>query len=191
MAAVVATELNARLIDQLKSVHALKAGALRMFDPMLAAVAAERSAPRMRDVGDLLERMHRVFSAHRQETAAHVEVLEGRLRALDREPSRGRVAGMSVGATARARIGAVGGQNHGANARDAFVFEHLEIACLALLEELALRSDDAQTAAAAHDCRVQDELMAATINRNWTNVLTLMLASQGLPTARPDSGDGG
>jgi len=186
----VAPELREKLIDQLLSLHALKAGALRMFDPMLAAVDREQRSPRMADVSDLLRRMHGVFSAHREETAAHVKALESRLRSLDRQTSRGRVLGMSAGAGARARIGAIGGQNHGANARDAFIFEHLEIASLALLEQLALRAGDEETAAAARDCLGQDEAMAATINRNWPNVLTLTLASKGLPTARPDVGEG-
>nr|MBA3328770.1 DUF892 family protein [Solirubrobacterales bacterium] len=103
-------------------------------------------------------------------------------------PARGRVTGMSVGARARARLGALGGQNHGANARDAFVFEHLEIANLHLLEQIAERVDDRETAQLARACRADDEEMAATINRNWTNVLSLTLASRGLPTFRAQDG---
>jgi hypothetical protein len=79
------------------------------------------------------------------------------------------------------------GQNHGANARDAFVFEHLEIALLALLEQLADPTGDTATADAARLCKAQDETMAATINGNWTDVLSLTLASAGLPTVRADA----
>ena len=35
------------------------------------------------------------------------------------------------------------------------------------------------------EIREEDEAMAATINRNWTNVLSLTLATRGLPTRRP------
>lgn len=179
--------LREQLVQQLQTAHALKTGALRMFDPMLTAVAAERDGARMAEVTDLLGRMHGVFSAHRAQTADHAGQLAARLAALDARPARGRLAGMSVGATARARLGAVGGQNHGANARDAFVFEHLEIATLHLLEQLAERTGDAETARVASACRAEDEEQAATINRNWANVLSLTLASAGLPTLRPSA----
>jgi ferritin-like metal-binding protein YciE len=177
--------LSPQVVRHLQGAHALKAGALRMFDPMLAAVAAERDGSGLPDVTDLLARMHGVFSGHREVTAQHASALSARLRELGAPVARGRVAGMSAGASARARLGALGGQNHGANARDAFVFEHLEIATLHLLEQIAERAGDATTARLARDCRAQDEDMAATINRNWTNVLSLTLASRGLPTLRP------
>lgn len=179
-------EFRVKLIDQLRSIHALKRGALRMFDPMLTAVAAERDGGEMGEVSDLLAKMHRAFSAHRDQTAGHVSMLESRLRALGSTPARRRVWGVSTGAAARARLGAIGGQNHGANARDAFVFEHLEIALLALLEQLAIRCGDETTAEAARECKAHDEAMAVTIDGNWSNVLSLTLASQGLPTARTD-----
>ena len=180
-------QLHETLVDQLRSIHALKRGALRMFDPMLAAVAAERDGDHMTEVAGLLAKMHRAFSAHREQTAEHVLILDARLLALGSSPARGRILGMSAGAAARARLGAIGGQNHGANARDAFVFEHLEIALLALLEQLAERTGDAATADAARQCKAQDETMATTIDGNWTNVLSLTLASKGLPTARTDA----
>jgi hypothetical protein len=88
------------------------------------------------------------------------------------------------GRIARARLAALGAQNYGANARDAFVHEHLEIATLHLLEQLADRAGDAETARAARKSRAQDEEMAQTINRNWTGVLSLKLASSALPTGR-------
>lgn len=157
-----------------------------MFDPMLAAVAAARDDEGMSEVADLLGRMHGVFSRHREETANHAGKLAARLAALGAGPGRGRVAAMSAGAAGRARLGAIGGQNYGANARDAFVFEHVEIANLHLLAQLARRAGDDETAEVADACRAEDENQAATINRNWTNVLSLTLASRGLPTLRPE-----
>jgi ferritin-like metal-binding protein YciE len=82
-------------------------------------------------------------------------------------------------------VGALGGQNHGANARDAFIFEHLEIALLELLERLATRAGDPETAAVAHACLLDDQAMAAKITRNWDNVLSLTLASKQIAFERP------
>lgn len=48
---------------------------------------------------------------------------------------------------------------------------------------LGMSAGDGATAAAARECRAQDESMAATIDGNWTNVLTLALAAKGLLTA--------
>ena len=174
------------VIDQLRTLHALKASALRMFDPMLAAVEAERSNPEMEQVHDLLDNMLSAFGDHRAHTARHVAELEARLAALQTRPlGRLRRGAMGAGCALRARLGAIGGQNHGANARDAFVFEHLEIALLELLQRAATRAGDAETARLAAACLSDDEEMAATITRNWENVLSLSLASRKIPFERP------
>ncbi len=169
--------LRADLIKRLRSTHALKGAALAMFDPMLRRVASERDSPETSaEVAELLTRMHSAFSGHRDETAGHAARLEQRMRQLGGRTARLRIACLSSGARAWVALSGLGGQNHGANARNAFVFEHLEIASLNLLRELALRADDDRTAQLADSCRAADEEMAATINRNWTNVLTLTLA---------------
>lgn len=177
--------LRSQLVAQLRAAHALKAGALRMFDPMLAAVSRDRRAATMPEVDDLLEKMLSRFSSHREETADHAGQLAARLTALGASPSRRRMAAAAAGAVGRARLGVIGGQNYGANARDAFVYEHLEIATLRLLEQFAERAGDPETARMASACRRQDEAMVETINGNWANVASLMLASRGLPTRRP------
>lgn len=177
---------RALVVDQLRAIHTLKAAALRMFDPMLAAVEAERKNPKMEQVHDLLGNMLNAFGGHRAETADHVRRLEGRLAELESGPLGAiKRRGMGAGAAIRARLGAIGGQNHGANARDAFVFEHLEIALLELLARAATRAGDDETAALAHACLVDDQEMAAKITRNWENVLSLGLASKEIAFERP------
>ncbi len=83
---------------------------------------------------------------------------------------------LSAGAKTWVKASGLGSTNHGANARNAFVFEHFEIATFPLLGELAKRSDDAETEQAAAKCLAEDREMAATIDHNWENVLTLTLA---------------
>ncbi len=171
-------DLGVATVARLRSIHAVKAGALAMFDSMLAEVAAQRDDQGTpAEVAELLGRMFRAFSGHRTETARHVQLLEARLIDLGRAPAARRAGSFAWGARAWAAAGRIGGQNHGANARNAFVFEHYEIAALKLLEQLAERGGDGSTLALVRDCLADDEEMAATIGRNWTNVLTLTLAS--------------
>ena len=186
-----ASALRPKLVEQLQALHAIKSAGLRMFGVMLPAVRRQRDAGSLPEVQDLLERMSNAFGRHEQETREHEQRLRERLAALGAAPSRRRELGLGVVALARGHLGAIGGQNHGANARDAFVFEHLEIACWELLEQLAVRAGDEPTAALARECLAQDDEMAALIRRNFPNVLSLMLASEGLPPMRPPEDAGG
>ncbi len=187
--------VRTKLIEQLQTVHALKSGALRMFGPMLAEVRKEKDRETLPEVLDLLENMTNAFGGHEETTRSHERRLRSRLRTLGASASRPREIGLGLVATLRGQLGRVGGQNHGAAARDAFVFEHLEIVSWELLEHLAERAGDQETADLARDCRADDDEMAALIRRNFPNVLSLMLAADGLPTLREsyesDSGEGG
>ncbi len=170
-------DLDEQIVAQLRSIHAVKAGALAMFAPMLTEVATERDdRSTAAEIAGLLGRMHRAFSAHRGETAQHVQSLAARLTELGGAPAGRRAGSLALGARAWVAANGIGGQNHGANARNAFVFEHYEIASLKLLEQLAERNDDGPTLTIVSGILADDEEMAATISRNWTNVLTLTLA---------------
>lgn len=177
--------LRPQLVKQLQTLHATKSAALRMFGVMLAAVRKQRDEHALPEVQDLLERMLKAFGAHEGETLDHRRRLLARLEELGAAPSKPREFGLGAAALLRAHLGGLRGQNHGANARDAFVFEHLEIASWELLEQLAERTGDTETVELARSCRADDDEMAATIRSNFTNVLTLTLASEGLPTLRP------
>ena len=128
------------------------------------------------------------FGGHEATTREHERRVRARLRALDAGPSRPRELGLGVAGVLRAYVGRIGGQNPGATARDAFVFEHLEIASWEMLEHLAERVGDAETAELARECRAEDDEMAALVRRNFPNVLSLMLASEGLLTLRESEG---
>lgn len=177
--------LRGEIVKRLRALHALKAGALRMFDPMLASVSKARDNQGLAEVEDLLGRMHGNFSRHREVTADHAGKLAVRLEELGAAPSRAKAGAVGAGSAARAYLGAIGGMDFGASARDAFVFEHLEISLAHLLEQLAARAGDEVTAPLARSIRAEDEDMAAVINRNWSNVLSLTLATSGLPVNRP------
>ncbi len=173
--------LRPMVVEQLQHAHALQVGALAMFDGMLEAVRREQTLP---EVSDLLDRMLEAFEAHRLETERHEREVRARLAALGGRPARGKELGMRLAARVRVLTGRIGGQNHGANARDAYVFEHLEIATYHLLEKVAERAGDEETAQMARDHRGDNCEMGHRIRRNWENVLSLLLASHGLPVAR-------
>lgn len=105
--------------------------------------------------------MTSAFGGHEAATREHQRRLKRRLRALGAGPSKPREVGLRVAAILRARLGQIAGQNHGSNARDAFVFEHLEIASWELLDHLAERVVDTETAALARECRGDDDEMAS------------------------------
>jgi len=173
------------LVGRLRTLHAIKAGALRMVDPMLEALTSARDGGAHPEVEDLLGRMHSNFNGHREATARHVDRLGARIAELGGQPADAQRQAIGLGGALRARVAAVGGMNFGSAATEAFVFEHLEIAQAQLAEHLAERTEDERTATALREVRADDEEMAATIGRNWTNVLSLSLATKGLPVLRP------
>src|SRR5262249_40881406 len=64
--------------------------------------------------------------------------------------------------------------------RDAYITEHVEIAAYALLEELAKRAGDLETARVARFIRDDEEEMARWIAARWDRFIDLSLAETGL-----------
>ena len=105
-----ATEQQRLVVQQLRTIHTMKGAALRMFDPMLAAVEGEQKNPAMTQVVDLLGNMLGAFGEHRTQTAAHERALLLRLQQLDGRP-------LARLARRGAAAGAFGSADGGAAAR--------------------------------------------------------------------------
>lgn len=74
------------------------------------------------------------------------------------------------------------------NARDVFVTEHLEIAAYELLERLALRAGDAETARVARQNAAEEAAMASFVAANWDRVIDEVLEEEGWSAQVPERG---
>jgi ferritin-like metal-binding protein YciE len=77
-------------------------------------------------------------------------------------------------------VDAVRAEKTARNARDAYATEHLEIAAYQLLERVAQRAGDEETAEVARLNRKEEEAMVKTIDGNWDKFVGLALDEAGV-----------
>lgn len=121
---------------------------------------------------------------HEKETERHISSLEERLEAHGRKA--GGVAKeipAMLGSLVKGLQDTVRSDKPGKNARDGFVTEHLEIAAYELLERLADRAGDKETAQVAARNKRDEERMAQKIASNWDKFLDLTLEEAGIEAA--------
>lgn len=169
--------LHAKLVDYVENVHALEQNVLLQLDSLiLNATDAELAG---------------MFREHREETRRQSERLADRRRALGGPVLS--AAGKDLAAVAGAQIKGLSDvlrpDRAIRGARDAFVTEHLEIAAYEILERLAERAGDTETARVARENRAEEEAMAQRITETWDRFLDLTLAEDGIPT-RADTARG-
>jgi ferritin-like metal-binding protein YciE len=160
--------LRSKLVEYVQNVHAMEQNVLLMLDSMILTT---------RD-----QEILRMLRRHKEETRRQEQRLRERRKAL------GGLGVASVGkdlsAIATAQIKGVTdllrADKPVQNARDAFVTEHLEIAAYELLERLAVRAGDEETAAVARENRAEEQAMAKRISENWDRFLDLALEEQGI-----------
>jgi ferritin-like metal-binding protein YciE len=68
----------------------------------------------------------------------------------------------------------------GRNARDGYTTEHMEIAAYQLLERIAGRAGDEETAAAARENLADEEAMAKKLDSHWDKFVELSLRESGI-----------
>jgi ferritin-like metal-binding protein YciE len=164
-----ATDLREKLIDYLQDSHAMEQNVLRMLDSMIATTNDQETLARLKQ--------------HRGETERHEQLLLDRLQALGSGPSTVAEATAVLGAMLKGVGDQVRHDKPGKNARDAYVTEHFEIAAYELLERLANRAGDLETAQVARTIRLDEVAMAQWITERWDKFVDLTLAEAGLMAA--------
>jgi ferritin-like metal-binding protein YciE len=117
---------------------------------------------------------------HKVETEEHSQRLRRRLDAHGASPSLVREAAGILGALAKLPVDMVRGEKAGRNARDGYATEHLEIAAYQLLERIANRAGDEETAEVARLNRAEEEAMARKLDETWDLVAEMSLREEGV-----------
>jgi ferritin-like metal-binding protein YciE len=155
-------KLQQKLIDYIQDAHAMEQSVSMMLDSMITTT----------DDAEITEMLRH----HKEETERQEQRLAERLDALGAGTSARKQAQTIATALMKGAADQVRGDQAGKNARDGFTTEHMEIATYQLLERLADRAGDPETAEVARQNRVEEEEMARKIDSNWERFLELTLA---------------
>lgn len=158
------SQLQDKLVSHLQGAHAMEQNSKRMLDSMISTTE---------DVETRQELEH-----HREETERHEQLLADRLNALGSKPSAAKDVAAIGGALFKGLTDQVRADKPGKNARDGYVVEHFEIASYELLERLAERAGDEQTADVARRNRKDEEAMAKKIEKNWDRFVDLSVRDE-------------
>lgn len=160
-------DIEGQLVKYIDEAYAMEQNVLRMLDGMIRTTDDP-------GVIDTLEH-------HKQETEQQAERLEQRLEAHGASPSTMKEAGGILGALMKGVVDMARGGKAGRNARDGFATEHFEIASYELLERVARRAGDEETADVARRNRSEEEAMAGRIAEKWDLFAELSLKEEGVP----------
>jgi ferritin-like metal-binding protein YciE len=155
-------KLNQKLIDYIEDAHALEQNVSQMLSSMISTTDDPE--------------IEQMLKHHKEETERQEARLRERLDALGAGTSTRKQAQTVAAALVKGAADVVRGDQAGKNARDAYTTEHMEIAAYQLLERLAEKAGDAETAEVARQNRAEEEAIAQKIDANWDRFLDLTLA---------------
>jgi ferritin-like metal-binding protein YciE len=155
-------KLQQKLIDYIEDAHAME----QNVSTMLTSMISTTDDP---EIKEMLEH-------HKEETERQEARLRERLDALGAGTSTRKQAQTVAAALVKGATDVARGDQAGKNARDGYTTEHMEIAAYQLLERLAEKAGDTETAEVARQNRAEEEAMAQKLDANWDRFLELTLA---------------
>lgn len=158
-------QVTKQLMKRIDEGIAMEQNVLRMLDSMIKTTHDA-------EISGALEQ-------HKQTTRRHIERLEQRLKMHGASPSRAKQASGIVGGRLKSVVDLARRDKAGRNARDGFVTEQLEVASYELLERVARKADDEETAEVARENRTEDEAMAKRLADKWDRFAELSLQGNG------------
>jgi ferritin-like metal-binding protein YciE len=157
-------KLREKLVEYVEDAHAMEQSVLRSLDSMISTTNDPEIVEMLRH--------------HKEESERHERLLKERLDdALGAGTSTRKEAQTVAGALLNDQART---DKPGKNARDGYVTEHMKIAAYQLLERLAVRAGDQETAEVARRNRADEEAMAQKIDANWDRFLDLTLVEAGI-----------
>ena len=159
-------KLQQKLIDYIEDAHAME----QNVSTMLTSMISTTDDP---EIKEMLEH-------HKEETERQEARLRERLDALGAGTSTRKQAQTVAAALVKGATDVARGDQAGKNARDGYTTEHMEIAAYQLLERLAERAGDTETAEVARQNRADEEAIVQKIDSNWDKFLDLTLAEAGI-----------
>jgi ferritin-like metal-binding protein YciE len=159
-------KLQEKLVEYIEDAHAMEQSVSRSLDSMISTTDDP-------EIADMLRH-------HKEETEEHERRLRERLDALGAGTSTRKETQTVAGALLKGIGDMARTDKPGKNARDGYVTEHMEIAAYQLLERLAIRASDQETAEVARRNCADDEAMAQKIDANWDKFVDLTLAEAGI-----------
>ena len=160
------------LVSYIEDAHAME----QMSNTALAALI--RSAPDLPEFQDPL-------THHKEETEQHLQRLESRLKAHGKSPSKVKDATGVLNAGIVGVLDTLRSDNAGRLARDGYTVEQLEIASYKMLERVASRCGDEETAEVARQNRADEEAMARKLDESWDLIVDVALREEGIQAAPP------
>jgi ferritin-like metal-binding protein YciE len=162
----VSQQLEQQLVKHIGEAHAMEQNVIRMLDSMIATTEDPEIVEALR--------------LHRVESEEHRDRMARRLDAHGASPSVVKDVGGIMGALMKGVVDLARGEKAGRNARDGYATEHMEIASYQLLERVARRAGDEETAQAAAQNRADEERMAKLIEDRWDRFAELSLEEAGV-----------
>ncbi len=159
-------DVDSKLNSYLRDAHAME----RNVEQMLVSMIATTDDPEIKEV----------LQRHKNETKTQIERLEARLEARGQDSSTFKDAGAIMGAFFKGMADIARSDKAGKNARDGYVTEALEIAAYELLERLAERAGDEETAEVARLNRAEEVAMRDAFDANWDHFVDLVLEEEGV-----------